>query len=180
MKKDWRYSCYPFMREASCLVDYEIRTDSLTTQIGQAITIVEKEIADTEIVTILKEIQPLAYHANGSVRGRLAITLEDLAWLDGIYDDFVARAGEAVKQFVLPQGNLSATALHTCRSEAKKSYRTLHKVSEEHDVPEILFQLLGLLANVLFVLSIEVNKFTKVAEIPFISKSYGKVEGNNQ
>lgn len=178
MKKDWRYSSYPFMREASCLVDYEIRTDSLTTQIGQAIAMLDKELNDVEIVNILKKMQPLVYHANGSVRGRLAITPEDLAWLDGVYDDFVERAGEAVKQFVLPQGSLGTTALHTCRSEAKKSYRALHKVSEERAVPDILFQFLGLLANVLFVLCIEANKLNNIEEITFISKSYGKVEGN--
>lgn len=175
MKKDWRYSCYPFMREVSCLVDYEIRTDSLTTQIGQAIAIIEQEENTAEIVSILKEIQPLAYHVNGSVRGRLAITEADLSWLDQVYDEFVLRAGEAIKQFVLPQGSLGATALHTCRSEAKKSYRALHKVSIERDVPDILFQFLGLLANVLFVLSIEVNKLNKIEEIPFVSKSYGKI-----
>lgn len=178
MKKDWRYSCYPFMREASCLVDYEIRTDSLTTQIGQAIAIVEKEQGTEEIVSILQTIQPLCYHANGSVRGRLAITEEDLTWLNGVYDDFVLRAGEKVRQFVLPQGSLGATALHTCRSEAKKSYRALHKVSEERDVPDILFQFLGLLANVLFLLCIEVNKRSHIEETAFISKSYGKVSTN--
>lgn len=174
MTKDWRYSCYPFMREKSCLVDYEILTDSLTTRIGDCISIVSKEQKLAEITEILKKIQPLAYHANGSVRGRLAITVEDLAWLDTIYDDFVARAGDAIKQFVLPQGDTTATALHICRSEAKKSYRALHKVSEEREVPDILFQFLGLLANVFFVLSIEANKLTGVSEIPFISKSYGK------
>lgn len=173
-KKDWRYSCYPFMREESCLVDYEIRTDSLTTRIGDCLAILRKEDVFAEIVGIVERIQPLAYHANGSVRGRLAISEEDLAWLDGVYDDFVLRGGEAIKQFVLPQGHAGATALHICRSEAKKSCRALHKVSEERDVPNILFQFLGLLANVFFVLSVEANKRTGVGEIPFMSKSYGK------
>lgn len=174
MAKDWRYSCYPFMREKSCLVDYEIRTDSLTTRIGDCISIVKKQQELEEITTILEKIQPLAYHANGSVRGRLAITEEDLAWLDGVYDDFVLRGGDAIKQFVLPQGHEAATALHICRSEAKKSYRALHKVSEEREVAEILFKFLGLLANVFFVLSVEANKLMNVNEVPFISKSYGK------
>ena len=178
MAKDWRYSCYPFMREKSCLVDYEIRTDSLTTRIGDCISIVSKENKLTEITEILKEIQPLAYHANGSVRGRLAISTEDLAWLDSVYDDYVTRAGDAIKQFVLPQGHAAATALHICRSEAKKSYRALHKVSEEREVAEILFQFLGLLANIFFVLAVEANKLTETAEIPFISKSYGKLQNN--
>lgn len=173
-KKDWRYSCYPFMREKSCLVDYEIRTDSLTTRMGDCLAVLNKDEAFAEIAQIVARIQPLAYHANGSVRGKLAITDDDLAWLDGVYDDFVARGGEDLKQFVLPQGHEAATSLHICRSEAKKSYRALHQVSEERDVPDILFNFLGLLANVFFVLSVEANKRKGVAEIPFISKSYGK------
>lgn len=176
MAKDWRYISYPFMREKSCLVDYEIMTDSLTTKIGDCISVSKNEHKFEEITQILRKIQPLAYHANGSVRGRLAITEEDLMWLETVYDDFVERAGETNKQFVLPQGSELATRLHICRSEAKKSYRALHKVSEEREVPEILFQFLGLLANVFFVLAIEANKLTKTEEIPFISKSYGKTK----
>jgi cob(I)alamin adenosyltransferase len=174
MAKEWRYISYPFMREKSCLVDYEILTDSLTTKIGDCLSLSKNEQKFNEITQILKIIQPLAYHANGSVRGRLAIFPEDLARVDQVYDDYVERAGEAIKQFVLPQGCELATRLHICRSEAKKSYRALHKVSEEKEVPEILFQFLGLLANVFFVLSIEANKLTNTEEITFISKSYGK------
>ena len=174
MAKDWRYSSYPFMREKSCLVDYEIRTDSLTTTIGEAVAVLERSDLNQEVVEVLRQIQPLAYHANGSVRGRLAITQEDLAWLDGVYDDYVERAGDKIRQFVLPQGDIGAAALHRCRSEAKKSYRALHKVSEERDVPEILFDFLGLLANVFFVLAVEVNALHGCAEIPFVSKSYGR------
>jgi len=108
------------MREKSCLVDYEIMTDSLTTKIGACISESKKEQKFDEITQILREIQSLAYHANGSVRGRLAITEQDLKWLDTVYDDFVERAGEAIKQFVLPQGYELATRLHICRSDAKK------------------------------------------------------------
>ena len=173
MAKDWRYSCYPFMREKSCLVDYEIRTDSLTTRIGDCISTLKKDARFDEIRAILEKLQPLAYHANGSVRGRLAIEQEDLDWLNSVYDDFVERGGEQLKQFVLPQGHEAATSLHICRSEAKKSYRALHFVSNEKEVPEILFMFLGLLANVFFVLSVEANKLAHVDEIPFVSKSYG-------
>ena len=170
MKKDWRYSCYPFMREKSCLVDYEIRTDSLTTSIGMVFPHLKE--ADTMVAEDLRRIQPLCYHANGSVRGRLAITEEDLEWLSGRYDDYVQKTGEAVKQFVLPQGHAAASALHAARSDAKKSYRALHKVSEEREVPEILFSFLGLLANVCFVMAVYVNQLNGIEEIPFESKSY--------
>ena len=109
---------------------------------------------------------------NGSVRGKLAITEEDLDWLSVRYDFYVSHVEKAIQQFVLPQGIESAARLHICRSEAKKSYRALHKVSEERDVPEILFDYLGLLANVFFVMAVYMNKQHEHEEIVFESKSY--------
>lgn len=168
MKKDARYSCYPFMREKISLVDYEIRTDSLTTRIGSALAIVENEIVKADLHFIL----PLAYHMNGSVRGKLAITEEDLSWLSARYDFYVSHVKESIQHFVLPCGGEEAVRLHICRSEAKKSYRALHKVSEEREVPEILFDFIGLLANVFFVMAVYCNQVSGIEEIPFISKSY--------
>ena len=170
MKKDWRYSCYPFMREKSCLVDYEIRTDSLTTSIGNVFTYLTNK--EQMVIDDLRVIQPLCYHANGSVRGQLAITEADVQWLSERYDYYVEQTGDMTKKFVLPQGNGAASALHIARSDAKKSYRALHKVSEEREVPEILFDFLGLLANVCFVLAVYVNQINEIQEIPFESKSY--------
>jgi len=170
MKKDWRYSCYPFMREKSCLVDYEIRTDSLTTSVGAVLPLLTEK--EQMVMEDLRVIQPLCYHVNGSVRGKLAIIDKDLLWLSDRYDHYVKLTGEKIKQFVLPQGNKGASALHIARSDAKKSYRTLHKVSEEREVPEILFNFLGLLANVLFVMAVYVNQVNGIEEIPFESKSY--------
>ena len=158
------------MREKSCLVDYEIRTDSLTTSIGAVIPLLTER--EQVIIDDLRSIQPLCYHVNGSVRGKLAITEDDLRWLSQRYDYYVEQAGEVVKQFVLPQGSNAACALHRARSEAKKSYRALHKVSEEREVPDILFQFLGLLANVCSVMAVYVNKLNGIQEIPFVSKSY--------
>lgn len=170
-KKDARYSCYPFMREKASTVDYEIRTDSLTTHLGVALAAVKKE--DVQVVADdLLLMLPMAYHVNGSVRGKLAVTEEDLSWLSGRYDFYVRHVKEEIQSFVLPQGTEAAAALHLCRSEAKKSYRTLHKVSEEREVPAILFDYLGLLANVCFVMAVYMNQQAGIAEIPFISKSY--------
>ena len=170
MIKDWRYSSYPFMREKSCLVDYEIRTDSLTTRIGAVFPLLTEK--EQVIIDDLRTIQPLCYHVNGSVRGKLALTEEDLKWLSERYDFYVEQTGEKVRQFVLPQGNNAACALHIARSEAKKSYRALHKVSEEREVPDILFDFLGLLANVCFVMAVYVNQINGIQETPFVSKSY--------
>lgn len=172
MKKDIRYSCYPFMREKICLVDFEIRTDSLTTRIGAVLPTLVDDPKGQVVLEDLRVIQPLAYHVNGSVRGKLAITEEDLQWLSARYDFYVSHVEKAIQQFVLPQGIESAARLHICRSEAKKSYRALHKVSEERDVPEILFDYLGLLANVFFVMAVYMNKQHEHEEIVFESKSY--------
>ncbi len=171
LKKDARYSCYPFMREKVSTVDYEIRTDSLTTHVGVALAAVKKETVEV-VAGDLLAILPMAYHVNGSVRGKLAVTDEDLAWLSNRYDFYVEHVREEIQNFVLPQGTEAAAALHLCRSEAKKSYRVLHKVSEEREVPAILFDYLGLLANVFFVMAVYMNQQAGIAEIPFISKSY--------
>ncbi len=64
MKKDMRYLCYPFMRESASTVDFEIRTDSLTTRIGEAIAVNDVP----QIIDDLRYLQPMVYHLNGSVR----------------------------------------------------------------------------------------------------------------
>ncbi|MDN4493257.1 hypothetical protein [Ureibacillus aquaedulcis] len=172
MRKDIRFSCYPFMREQQSLVDFEIRTDSLTTRIGAVLPAL-RTIENCQVVyEDLQVIQPNAYHVNGSVRGKLAISEEDLQWLSDRYDYYVGQVGDVIKQFLLPQGSEAGALLHVCRSEAKKSYRALHKVSEERDVPEILFDYLGLLANVFFVMAVYISRKQGVEEIPFVSKSY--------
>lgn len=61
----------------------------------------------------------MAYHVNGSVRGKLAVTEEDLSWLSERYDFYVRHVKEEIQSFVLPQGTEAAAALHLCRSEAK-------------------------------------------------------------
>ncbi|MCK1994976.1 hypothetical protein GW626_01830 [Peribacillus muralis] len=168
-QKDLRFICYPYMRESVSTVDFEIRTDSLTTQIGMAASLT-KDVPD--VYRDLMELLPMAYHLNGSVRGKLAITAEDLNHLSSFYDRYVAEVKEQIETFVLPQGSTAACALHACRSEAKKSVRALHKVSLEREVPGILFDYAHLLANVLFVMAVYINKQQGIEEIPFISKSY--------
>lgn len=164
-----RFLCYPFMRESVSTVDFEIRTDSLTTRIGEAISLTEDVPSVYEDLRIL---QPMAYHLNGSVRGKLAVTDEDLTKLSDMYDYYVAEVKDQIGNFVLPQGTTAACVLHVCRSEAKKSVRALHKVSLEREVPEILFNYTHLLANVMFVMAVYVNQAHGVEEIPFVSKSY--------
>ncbi|UTR05533.1 hypothetical protein MM326_15680 [Alkalihalobacillus sp. LMS6] len=170
-KKDMRFLCYPYMRENGSLVDFEIRTDSLAVRIGQAAGLVE---GLPEMRELLLQLTAQAYHLNGSVRGNQAIKQEELNWLSEIYDTYEEQVRDQIQQFLLPQGSPAASALHVARSEAKKSVRALHKVSLEKDVPKLLFDYSHLLANVLFLLAVCVNKQAGVEEIPFSSQSYPK------
>lgn len=168
-KKDFRFMCYPYMRESISTVDFEIRTDSLTTRIGLAASLT-KDIS--VIYNDLLYLCDMGYNLNGSVRGRIGITQEDLNRLSTMYDFYREQVKESIETFVLPQGTTAACVLHTCRSEAKKSVRALHKVSTEQKIPRILFDYTHLLANVFFVMAVYVNKLHGVEEIPHISICY--------
>lgn len=167
--KDARFLCYPYMRESGSMVDFEIRTDSLTSRIGLAASLTKDVPA---VYNDLCYLLDMGYNLNGSVRGRIGITEQDIERLSDMYDFYLNEVKEVIETFVLPQGTTAACVLHTCRSEAKKSVRALHKVSEERKVPKILFDYTHLLANVLFVMAVYVNKQHKVEEIPHISICY--------
>lgn len=170
MKKDLRYICYTFMREKSCKVDYEVLSDALTVSVGMVLPYLTDTEGDVE--PDLRKIQELCYHANGSVRGMLAITEEDIAWLSERYDYYCAEVGEQMKQFIIPQGTIATMMLHQVRNEAKLVYRALHYVNKEAPVDELIFKFTGLLSNVAATMALYVNKVNGVAEIPFHTKSY--------
>ena len=170
MKKDLRYICYTYMREKSCKVDYEVLSDALTVSVGMVLPyLTEKEQAVAED---LRHIQLLCYHANGSVRGMLAIEKEDIEWLSDRYDFYAAEVGEMMKQFVLPQGTIAAMLLHQVRNDAKLTYRALHHVNKEEPVSDLIFKFTGLLSNVACAMALYVNKVNGVAEVLFDTKSY--------
>lgn len=171
MKKDLRFICYTYMREKSCKVDYEVLSDALTVSLGMVLPYLTK---DTEQIVKhdLRKIQELAYHANGSVRGLLAINEKDVEWLSSRYDFYCEQVGDKMKQFVIPQGCLATMHLHQVRNDAKLVYRALHHANKEERVPDILFKFTGLLSNVAAVMALYVNELNGIEEIPFHTKSY--------
>ena len=171
MKKDLRYICYTYMKEKSCKVDYEVLSDALTVSIGMVIPYLTNDYEQV-LVEDLRHLQHLAYHANGSVRGMLAITEEDINWLSGRYDFYCEQVGDKIKQFVIPQGCLAALHLHEVRNDAKIVYRALHHAHKEEAVSELLFKFTGLLSNVACAMALYVNQLNNVDEIPFHTKSY--------
>lgn len=168
-KKDLRHLCYPYLRESASTVDYEVRTDSLTSHMGLAASLTKDiPVVHSDLMYLLD----MGYNLNGSVRGQLAIQDEDLERLSNMYDFYNNEVKGLVQNFLLPQGTTAACVLHIARSEAKKSVRALHRVSLEQEVPKILFDYAHLLANVLFLMAVYVNKQNGVEEIPHISKCY--------
>ena len=77
MKSSRQYGelCYPFIHETSTLCDFEMVTDELCTLIGMALSAMPPEMAD--LAADLDQLQPLAFHVNGSIRGKLAVQAID-------------------------------------------------------------------------------------------------------
>jgi cob(I)alamin adenosyltransferase len=166
--------CYPFIYEHSSLCDYEIITDELCSLIGAALGGLPKGLFD-DVAGDLERLQPLAYHLNGSVRGRLAIGEGDLQWLQDRYHHYRSQATTGIKSAVLPRGSAPVLYLHLARSAAKKAIRLLLQVEQQgKNIPAILYRFSNLLCNFFFVLALETNRRLGVDEIPFESRSYGQ------
>ncbi|WP_417579165.1 cobalamin adenosyltransferase [Nitrincola sp.] len=169
--KDRDELCYPFIHEVSALCDYEVLTDELCTLMGMACSAMPESMAD--LAVDLEWLQPLAFHANGSIRGRLALTESDLEGLKQCLNHYKAEVAERVQGFVLPRGSSPVTELHQARSVSKKAIRALVRLDASGvSVPDLLPRFLNLCCNLCFVLTQVVNQRRGVIEPEFISKSY--------
>lgn len=162
---DARACAYSYLYETSSLCDYEIATDQLASQIGLAIHDVKHSNLDFLV--------ELVYHANGSMRGKCAVTEEDLNKCNALYDEYLKKVGEC-KMFVLPKGCRGACVLHCLRSETKTIIRLLAKIDREPGRVkiQILHDFFNLLSNIFFLMALYENKQENVKESEFISKSY--------
>lgn len=164
--------CYPFIYEASPLCDFEVITDELCGHIGAAFSLTPPDMSD--IASDLDRLQPLAFHINGSIRGRLAIEEADIAWLQERLDHHRAEIQGLINGFVLPRGQMPVPQLHLARSAAKKAIRLMVRLEQEgREVPMVLPRLCNLMCNFFFTLTLVVNKRRGHAETVFLSKSYG-------
>ena len=163
--------CYPFICETSYLCDFEVTTDELCSLIGCALEATPVEFADLR--ADLDRIQPLAFHINGSIRGKLAVEEADLQWLLERLDAYRNLAGERFYAFVLPRGAAPVPQLHQCRSAAKKAIRCMVRVEQEgREIPDLLPRICNVLCNLFFAMTLVVNQRRGVVELPFVSKSY--------
>lgn len=173
--------CYPFIYEDSILCDYEILTDELTRMVGWVIAeleLLQSQFPNHESLETLKKeliwIQPLCYHLNGSIRGKLAISQEDYDQLLSSYQTLKEQVTDRISGFVLPRGISPIGILNKCCSQCKKSIRLMVRIHNEgiEEVPEILPKFANVLCNYFFTATLVINKTTGHQEIPFESKSY--------
>ena len=165
--------CYPFIFETSSLCDFEVVTDELCGHIGAVLSLLPDHMPD--IAQDLDRLQPLAFHVNGSIRGRLAVDEADIAWLQSRQDHYREEVAERIRGFVLPRGDVPVPQLHLARSAAKKAIRAMVRVDQEgKEVPPELPRLCNLMCNFFFTLTLVLNQRRGQTETPFISKSYGR------
>ena len=165
--------CYPFIYEESWLCDYEVATDELCSHIGAVLALLS-DGEFPEVVADLDRLQALAWHLNGSIRGRLGVEEADLQWLLGRYRHYKASIGDGVDGFVLPRGPAPVPQLNLARSAAKKAIRLMVRLDQDGiAVPDILHRLCNVMCNFFFVLTLYINRQRGIDEIPFVSKSYG-------
>ena len=172
--RDTDENCYPFLYEDGHLCDFEVFTDELCGHLGAAWRLLEDPDCQ-DIRADLAVIQPMAFHANGSVRGRLAILEDDITWLKARLSYWREQPGGQAGGFVLPRGAQPVPFLHLGRSACKKAVRALVRAEGEGvAVPMAVPRWLNVLCNLLFVLSLVINHRRGEPEVPFTSRSYGR------
>jgi cob(I)alamin adenosyltransferase len=169
--KNWDEVCYPFIHQTSYLCDFEVVTDEWCTLIGMAYSAIPSEW--TDMADDLDRIQPLAFHVNGSIRGKLAVEEVDVQWVLERMQHYRKELGEREHVFVLPRGTAPVPQLHQARSNAKKAIRAMVRVEQEgREVPAVLPRLCNALCNLFFLMTLAVNLRRGVQEVAFVSKSY--------
>lgn len=163
--------CYPFIQETSYLCDFEVVTDEWCTLLGMALSATLAEFLD--VAADLDHLQPLAFHVNGSMRGKLAVEEADVQWVRERIAHYRQELGPREHAFVLPRGTAPVPQLHQARSGAKKAIRAMVRVEQEgRAVPDVLPRFCNAVCNLLFLMTLSINLRRGVTEVPFVSKSY--------
>lgn len=165
-----RYLSYPYLSEESNCCTHEVLTDRLSSELGLIASKMEKYPREKEIIlTICEKV----YHVNGSIRGKMGISEEDLNELNDFYSYYEREVQDEIKKFVLPTGSELVCYIHLARCSGKQVVRNMHSVQREgKHVDKLLFNYMNLVSNFMFILGVYLNKQENYKEIEFISKSY--------
>lgn len=167
MKKNIDLISYPFLNEDIGAVDHEVMTDYLSSILGRILSM------DTPLKEETFWLMDRVLHLNGSIRGKLAITNEDIEQGLAFMTKYKELNKDRISTFVYPTGHPLACEYHVARGIAKRVCRNMYILKNRGiTFDPILLDFSNLITNLLFVFSLEINRLHNVEEKPFISKSY--------
>ncbi len=147
--------------------------DELNSHIGM----VNDLAANAEISTRLREIQDrlftigseLATSPDKEVKMKLPdLHPEDVQYLEQLIDQ-MNRTLPEMRSFIIPGGNLAASACHVARCVCRRAERLCVGMAKEQEtqVPELIIQYLNRLSDFLFVLARYIVHINGAEEIPW-------------
>jgi ATP:cob(I)alamin adenosyltransferase len=179
-----KYLAYPFLYEEAedLRCDFEILTDEISSMIG----LVRSLVKDEALREDLSAVNELMYHINPSLRTKIAVSREELAWLERKTAALEAEienktetkaeireAGRAGVRFVLPQGSEAACLSHVIRNRCKALVRLLSRHAERAGKIEgLLFDFINLFSGYFFFLALKLNRDAGIEEREFKSRVY--------
>ena len=165
------YEAYPFLADAAddLRCDFEILTDRISSYAGLLAALCPERREE-----ILK-IDELVYHANPTLRTFCSITADEIEWLNGCVEALNAETRGLCDRFVLPAGTQRACTAHVLRTDCKALVRMLYRYAHGGgQVPDRLFDFANLISGYFFMLALWLNHRDGFAEIPFVSRNYGR------
>lgn len=165
------YEAYPFLcddfNDLRC--DFELLTDEIASFIGYLHNLVDNNELKIELLFLCE----LVYHLNPTLRTKLTVTDEEIAYLLKITTTHKDETASRCKLFVLPQGNLASGTAHILRVKCKCLVRLLYRYNAQgNEVLNEVFDIANLLSGYFFYLALKLNEFDNIDEIEYISRNY--------
>lgn len=161
---------YPFLKEEFGSCDHELLTDRLSSELALISTKLKSYPRERDLIDYLVS---QVYHINGSIRGKVAITEDDVLFLHNKYLFYKDEVKDIVNGFLLPTGCEVSCLLHLARCSGKQVVRNMHKTERNGLlIDSKLYDFMNIFSNLMFTLSIYINKCENYTEKKFISKSY--------
>ena len=165
------YEAYPFLADASenLMCDFELMTDRMASEIGMLHALATEEGIRADLLKICE----MVYHMNPTLRTRMTVTREEIAWLLMKTYELKETVSGRCEKFVLTQGSQAGCQAHLIRVRGKELVRLLYRHgSQGHPVPDALMDLANLLSGYFFLLALRLNQLDGVDEIFYTSRNY--------
>src|SRR6185369_12125092 len=92
---------------------------------------------------------------------------EDVTWLEQRIDEMNEMLPE-MRSFIIPSGNLAASACHVARCVCRRAERICVAMQEQEEViPALIIQYLNRLSDFLFVLARYIGHINNAEELPW-------------